>query len=107
LGTLIYEMLTGWPPFYDKNIRKMCEQILKVRCGNDPGLSVFAGIQTFSRCVQSELTFPPTLTAGAEVRDLIRGLLDRNPATRLGSGPAGAEGGEVFAFGLGTLCVRA
>jgi serine/threonine protein kinase len=27
-GTLIYEMLTGWPPFYDKNIKRMCEKIL-------------------------------------------------------------------------------
>jgi serine/threonine protein kinase len=30
LGTLMFEMLTGLPPFYDKNIRRMCEKILKV-----------------------------------------------------------------------------
>ncbi|RYY31819.1 hypothetical protein EON62_06160, partial [archaeon] len=57
-GTLVYEMLTGWPPFYDKNLRKMCEQILK-----------------------SELAFPATCTASAEARDFIRGLLQRDPAT--------------------------
>ena len=62
LGTLMYEMLTGWPPFYDKNLRKMCEQILR-----------------------SDLHFPPGCTASAEARDLIRGLLARDPAARLGS----------------------
>lgn len=62
LGTLIYEMLTGWPPFYDKNLRKMCEQILK-----------------------SDLHFPTGCTASAEARDLIRGLLQREPSNRLGS----------------------
>ena len=62
LGTLVYEMLTGWPPFYDKNLRKMCEQILR-----------------------SELAFPPGCSASPEARDLIRGLLMRDPAQRLGS----------------------
>ena len=68
LGTLIFEMLTGWPPFYDKNLRKMCEQILK-----------------------SDLAFPSNCTASAEARDLIRGLLQRDPAVRLGSRAGGAE----------------
>ena len=62
LGTLMYEMLTGWPPFYDKNLRKMCEQILR-----------------------SELHFPPACTASPEARSLIKGLLARDPAQRLGS----------------------
>lgn len=30
LGTLVYEMLSGWPPFYDRHLRKMCEKILRV-----------------------------------------------------------------------------
>ena len=68
LGTLVYEMLTGWPPFYDKNLRKMCEQILR-----------------------SELQFPPQCAASPEARDLIRALLQRDPAQRLGS--RRAEGG--------------
>ncbi len=62
LGTLVFEMLTGWPPFYDKNLRKMCEQILR-----------------------SDLQFPPHCTASPEARDLIRALLQRDPAQRLGS----------------------
>jgi hypothetical protein len=24
-------MLTGWPPFYDKNVKRMCDYILRVR----------------------------------------------------------------------------
>ena len=67
LGTLIFEMLTGWPPFYDKNLRKMCEQILR-----------------------SELVFPAACAASPEARDLIRALLQRDPAHRLGSGAGGA-----------------
>ena len=61
-------LLTGWPPFYDKNLRKMCEQILR-----------------------SELQFPPQCAASPEARDLIRALLQRDPAQRLGS--RRAEGG--------------
>jgi serine/threonine protein kinase len=79
LGTLIYEMLTGWPPFYDKNLRKMCEQILK-----------------------SELHFPPTCGASPEARDLIRGLLTRDPAQRLGcrAGGFGDIMGHPFFRGI-------
>ena len=62
LGTLMYEMLTGWPPFYDKNLRKMCEQILR-----------------------GQLTFPADCVASPELRDLIAALLRRDPATRLGN----------------------
>jgi serine/threonine protein kinase len=64
LGTLIYEMLTGWPPFYDKSLRRMCEQILR-----------------------ADLRFPPGCAASAEARNLIRQLLRREPERRLGSGP--------------------
>ena len=75
LGTLVYEMLTGWPPFYDKNLRKMCEQILK-----------------------SDLAFPAACTASAEARDLIRGLLMRDPAQRLGSRAGGVDEIKRHAF---------
>jgi len=61
-------MLTGWPPFYDKNLRKMCEQILK-----------------------SDLAFPPACAASPEARDFIRNLLMRDPAARLGARAGGVE----------------
>lgn len=73
LGTLVYEMLTGWPPFYDKNLRRMCEAILR-----------------------GTLTFPQGSSISAEAKDLIRGLLTRDPAARLGSPPrAGAPPGTL------------
>eukprot|EP00698_Gefionella_okellyi_P005112 TRINITY_DN14693_c0_g1_i1.p1 TRINITY_DN14693_c0_g1~~TRINITY_DN14693_c0_g1_i1.p1 ORF type:complete len:441 (+),score=98.79 TRINITY_DN14693_c0_g1_i1:75-1397(+) len=61
LGTLIYEMLVGLPPFYSQNVNLMYEKILK-----------------------SELKFPPHLTP--EARRLLTGLLERDPPKRLGSG---------------------
>jgi len=60
LGTLLYEMLTGLPPFYNQNLHAMYERILRAK-----------------------LHYPAYLSASA--RSLLQALLDRNPATRLGS----------------------
>lgn len=59
-GTLIYEMLTGWPPFYDKNIKRMCEKILA-----------------------APLVFPVRIPVSQVAQNLIRGLLTRDPVKRL------------------------
>jgi serine/threonine protein kinase len=64
LGTLMYEMLTGWPPFFDRNIEQMCTKIMK-----------------------APLKFPAHFGLSAEVKSLITGLLDRDPAYRLGCRP--------------------
>ena len=66
LGALLYEMLTGLPPFYSRDRDKLFE---KIRNG--------------------VLTYPRYLSARAQ--SVLRGLLTRDPTKRLGSGPADAE----------------
>eukprot|EP01089_Gocevia_fonbrunei_P020478 TRINITY_DN7650_c0_g1_i1.p1 TRINITY_DN7650_c0_g1~~TRINITY_DN7650_c0_g1_i1.p1 ORF type:complete len:727 (-),score=135.20 TRINITY_DN7650_c0_g1_i1:126-2306(-) len=67
LGTFLYEMLSGWPPYYDEDTREMNRKILKEPLGFDPYL--------FSNDAISLLT----------------GLLDRDPSKRLGTGVDGTE----------------
>lgn len=66
LGALMYDMLTGMPPFTADDRKKTIEKILK-----------------------GKLALPQYLTPDA--RDLIRKLLKRQVAQRLGSGPEDAE----------------
>lgn len=61
LGCLLFELLTGEPPFYSGN--------------NRPKL--------YSRIMKGSLTFPPYVSRDAT--DLIRGLLTVDPTERLGS----------------------
>ncbi|KAM4636122.1 ribosomal protein S6 kinase beta-2 [Discoglossus pictus] len=63
LGVLLFDMLTGSPPFSANNRKKIIDKILKAKP-----------------------IFPAYLTPDA--RDLLRKLLKKNPAHRLGSGPA-------------------
>ncbi|XP_036372745.1 ribosomal protein S6 kinase beta-2-like isoform X2 [Megalops cyprinoides] len=63
LGALMYDMMTGSPPFTAENRKKTIDKILKCK-----------------------LNLPPYLTLDA--RDLIKKLLKKNPAQRLGSSKA-------------------
>lgn len=66
LGALMFDMLTGGPPFTEKTRKKTIDKILKGR-----------------------LTLPQYLSI--EARDLIKRLLKRHVESRLGSGPQDAE----------------
>ncbi|PRP75266.1 hypothetical protein PROFUN_15887, partial [Planoprotostelium fungivorum] len=73
LGTLIYEMLTGLPPFYSQNINYMYQKIM-----------------------QGELRFPSFISNEAQI--LLEGLLTRDVDKRLGSGPNGGDDVKKSAF---------
>lgn len=66
LGSIIYEMLTGIPPFYCKDREKLFDSIKN-----------------------KEVQYPEYLSD--EVIDLMKKLLVKDPDKRLGSGPNGAE----------------
>jgi len=61
LGVLLYEMISGVPPFYTNNKEEMRRRIL-----------------------EAELIFPARF--GESLKDLIGKLLNRDPKIRLGSG---------------------
>jgi serum/glucocorticoid-regulated kinase 2 len=75
LGVLLYEMLTGLPPFYDENTNEMYRKIL-----------------------QEPLHFPGLDIVPAAAKDLLTKLLDRNPERRLGAnGSAEIKAHHFFA----------
>lgn len=67
LGTLIYEMLCGIPPFYHRNVKKMCERILTDKLTFDRG------------------------NMSVECKDIVTGFLKRDPGERLGTVGQGFE----------------
>uniref|UniRef100_A0A1A8UAE1 non-specific serine/threonine protein kinase n=1 Tax=Nothobranchius furzeri TaxID=105023 RepID=A0A1A8UAE1_NOTFU len=73
LGALMYDMLTGAPPFTGENRKKTIDKILKCK-----------------------LSLPPYLTQ--EARDLLKRLLKRNASSRLGAGPGDAAEVQAHPF---------
>ncbi|XP_063059363.1 ribosomal protein S6 kinase beta-1 [Engraulis encrasicolus] len=73
LGALMYDMLTGAPPFTGENRKKTIDKILKCK-----------------------LNLPPYLTH--EARDLLKKLLKRNASLRLGAGPGDASEVQAHPF---------
>lgn len=69
LGIVAYELVVGFPPFYDRDFEQMCQKILK-----------------------KPLRFPPKYDISIEAQLLISSFLDRNPHNRLGSRKTGGLG---------------
>ncbi|KAL8457656.1 hypothetical protein ACS0TY_034685 [Phlomoides rotata] len=65
-GILLYEMLSGQPPYTHANRKKLQEKI-----------------------INEKLKLPPRLSS--EAHALLKGLLQKDPLKRLGSGPRGAD----------------
>ena len=61
MGALLYELLTGLPPFYSEDQEEIYEAVLT-----------------------DEVSFPPDLSISAECRSLLDGLLCKDPKKRLG-----------------------
>ncbi|KAK4833269.1 hypothetical protein QYF36_001811 [Acer negundo] len=66
VGILLYEMLTGKPPFVSGNRGKVQQKIVK-----------------------EKIKLPAFLTS--EAHSLLKGLLQKEPSKRIGSGPTGSE----------------
>ncbi|ORX97375.1 kinase-like protein, partial [Basidiobolus meristosporus CBS 931.73] len=73
LGAVLYEMLSGLPPYYSPDNSDMYERILSER-----------------------LRFPPNISS--TTRSFISRLMDRNPKTRLGGGPSGSNNVKIHRY---------
>lgn len=60
LGALLYEMLTGLPPYYSKDTNEM-----------------------YNRIINDELTFPDSLGGNSQIIDLLEKLLAKDPQNRI------------------------
>ena len=71
LGVVCFELLTGWPPFFDKDFGRMCEKILS--------RPLPAKMRNFTNSTQK----------------FIAGLLNRDPSRRLGCAKGGRGAREL------------
>ena len=81
LGVLLYEMLAGLPPYYDENHVRPIQNI-SIACIRIDTLRLSLQEIMYKKILQEPLRFPSDM--GSDARDILRGLLTRDPAQRLG-----------------------
>mmetsp|Transcript_17041 Transcript_17041/g.47971 ORF Transcript_17041/g.47971 Transcript_17041/m.47971 type:complete len:567 (+) Transcript_17041:123-1823(+) len=95
IGVITYVLLSGFPPFYSENIKELFQQIMIAK-----------------------YDFPPQYwdSVSKPAKDFVRGLLVRNPASRMTAQQAldhpwltgrSAAGGESSGGGAGNLAITA
>jgi serum/glucocorticoid-regulated kinase 2 len=62
LGAVLYELVTGLPPYYSRDTSEIYDSILN-----------------------EELSFPENVDLSYELKHLLKGLLNKSPAERLGA----------------------
>jgi serine/threonine protein kinase len=77
LRILVFEMLSGIPPFWDDSVNEICRMIVR----------------------GALINYRPEISGSA--KDFIARLLDRNPNTRLGGSPADVEEVKAHPFFAG------
>jgi serine/threonine protein kinase len=74
LGIVLFEMMTGWPPFFDRSFEAMCEKIL-----------------------HKPVRFPSKYKVAEEVQSFVGSLLIRDPGQRCPFGLASIKSHPFFA----------
>lgn len=79
LGVLLYEMLSGLPPFYDG-----AQMVLLALMGTESFVLTHVEItdKMYQKILTDPLVFGPEI--GSEARSILTSLLDRDPTRRLG-----------------------
>jgi serine/threonine protein kinase len=82
LGVLLYEMLSGLPPFYDGPSPSIHPPIPIATCSKLPSLSPEVTDRMYEKILQDPLVFGSEISS--EAQSILTGLLTRDPAKRLG-----------------------
>ena len=94
LGTLVFEMLTGLPPYYDTNVQRMYHKILheplrfpkgntpmryyfKVYFFNKHNLSIPSDLYEYNCISLTTFVTGERLQMSEQAKDLLRGMLER------------------------------